>query len=143
MVRESQRTVFYSSHQAPLPFFRSPFFVPHPNELCALEAGSPSGPGWYVGWGHSGVSCVRNIFGNLSILGYFKMDDAKVPGQPEETCRGILQWTSVSLRGNNNTSHSEAGIATMIYAYLQSLSLQNLVSNLEVTGGMAGFIAKL
>ena len=84
-------------------------------------------------------SCVRNIFGNLSTLGYFKMDDAKVPGQPEETCRGILQWTSVSFRGNNNTSHTEAGIASMIYAYLQSLSLQNLASNLELTGGMAGF----
>ena len=95
MVRESQRTVFYSSHQAPLSFFRSTFFVLHPNELCALDAGSASGPGWYVGWGHGGVSCVRNIFGNLSTLGYFKMDDAKVPGQPKETCRGGLQWTSV------------------------------------------------
>ena len=58
-------------------------------------------------------SCVRNIFGNLSTLGYFKMDDAKVPGQPEETCRGILQWNSIE---NNNTSHSDAGIASMIYA---------------------------
>jgi len=37
------------------------------------------------------------------------MDDAKVPGQPEEMCKGSLQWTSMSFRGNNRT-------ASMVYA---------------------------
>jgi len=44
------------------------------------------------------------------------MDDAKVPGQPEDMCGGSLQWASMLSIGNNNTSRSEAGIALMVYA---------------------------
>jgi len=44
------------------------------------------------------------------------MDDAKVPGQPDEMCGGSLQWTSMLSRGNNNNSRSEVGIALMVYA---------------------------
>ena len=46
-------------------------------------------------------------------------------------CGGSLQWTSMSLRGNNNISPSEAGISFMVYAQLPSLPLYNLVSNLD------------
>ena len=45
----------FTPRTKPLSFFRSPFFVLHPNELCVLDAGSVSGAGWYVGWGHGGV----------------------------------------------------------------------------------------
>ena len=45
------------------------------------------------------------------------MDEAKVPGQPEEMCGDRLQWTSMLSRGNNNIiSRREAGIALMVYA---------------------------
>ena len=60
-----------TTHQAPLSFFRSPFFVLHPNELCALDAGSVSGLGWYIGWGHGGVFlCKKYIWESLH-LGIF------------------------------------------------------------------------
>ena len=62
------------------------------------------------------VSCVRNLFAIIPSSGYFKMDDAKErQGQPEKLCRGSLLLTSMLFRGSNNTSRSEAGIASMLY----------------------------
>ena len=74
-----------SSHRGPLSFFRSPFFTCRTplnfarwtRNLLAVQVGALA---------VVTVLCsyVRNLFANLPSSGYFKMDDAKVPGQPED-----------------------------------------------------------
>ena len=66
------------------------------------------------------------------------MGDATVSDQPEEKNRGSPQWTSTSSRENYN-SRSETGTALMAYAQMQSLPLQNLVSNLQLIGRLVAF----
>ena len=89
-MREIQRTFVRSSHQAPFLFPLTSFHAAPQLTKC-VGLGTLSGPSWCV-------------------------DRVTVLFSWARKCRGSQQWTSMSFRGNNNISTSEAGIALMVYA---------------------------